>query len=81
MKKYEVIGRLLRLADVGSRVKLTAEQFRPREHALRDIDKGGTYEIVQPIEFKLGETFEYSGDFGKGMDAVVAAVKRLPKEG
>ena len=51
------------------RVKLTAEQAAPRMHCLsgKKNQKSGVFEIVKPIQFKVGESFGYDGDIPKSM--------------
>ncbi|MFA6121916.1 MAG: hypothetical protein WCT35_04885 [Sideroxydans sp.] len=45
---------------------LTKEQARPRRHNLKEVGKG-RYEIVNPVEFKLGEEFGYEGELPKAL--------------
>lgn len=49
--------------------KLSKEQVRRREHILVKV-KGG-YEITQPIQFKLGEKFEYQGPVDRALASVL----------
>lgn len=61
------------ILTVGSGiVGLSAEQAKTRSHNLKAIkvDKkgAGEYEVVNPIQFKRGETFAYSGEMSKTGD-------------
>ena len=77
MKNYEVTGRVAGIAS--GVVKLSDEQAASRIHNLKDLGKG-EYEIVNPIEFKNGELFGYSGDLPKVMASVVTKAGKLVKE-
>lgn len=54
---------------LSGQVKLSAEQARARLHNLKAVDTkkdgSGVYQVVQPIQFKRGETFGFDGDVGK----------------
>ena len=75
LKKYVVIGVV---ANVNSGIVIiSAEQAKPREHNLMplDVDEktgAGAYEVLQPIQFKNGEVFEFDGVFPKMMASEVA---------
>lgn len=64
MKQYEVTARTITLN--AGRVKLTDAQARDRAHNLRHIG-GGAYEILRPINFKMGEKLGFDGDVRKDM--------------
>ena len=61
MDQFRVIGGPIRL-PIGALIAITPEQMKLREHRLEDL-KGGTYRVVEPVEFKVGETLgiEYQG--------------------
>lgn len=47
----------------AGRVKLTKDQARRRAHLLAAVDgKEGEFDVVRPIQFKVGETFGFEGD-------------------
>ena len=77
MKNYEVTGRVAGLAS--GVVKLSDEQAASRIHNLKNLGKG-EYEIVNPIEFKNGELFGYSGDVPKIMASEITKAGKLVKE-
>ena len=53
--RVKVTGRALRL--VAGKVKLNKKQAEDRSNSVKQVS-GTVYEIVQPIEFKRGETLE-----------------------
>ena len=55
MKKIEVTGSPLNVN--GGKVKLSKEQASDRKSCLKLV-KGGVYEVVKPIQFKIGEKFQ-----------------------
>jgi len=57
--RIEVYGKFLRLH--GGTLRLNDDQAKRRLHNLkkRDDDR---YDIVNPVEFKIGEVFEYEGN-------------------
>lgn len=61
--RYEIINKATLYAGI---LLLTKEQAMPRAHNLKEIGKG-RYEVVKPVEFKIGETIGYEGDLPKGM--------------
>lgn len=50
----------------GGTVELDEDQARRRIHNIVEVDKG-VYEIVNPIQFKVGETFGYDGEVNKAL--------------
>lgn len=72
----------------SGQVRLRAEQARTRAAALRlvgAVDKAGTgvYEVVAPVQFKVGELLEFSGELGKTgavRDPDAEALARLEAE-
>ena len=80
IKNYEVTGRVARFS--AGVVSLSHAQASSRIHNLKDLGKG-EYEIVNPIEFKNGELFGYSGDVPKVMASAVemAGPAGAPGEG
>lgn len=67
MKKVTVDGGPLSVNS--GQISLTAEQARPRLHALVavkvDAKGGGVYSVTGPIQFKRGESFGFDGEVGK----------------
>jgi hypothetical protein len=61
MDQFKVTGGPIRL-PIGAVVAITPEQVSIREHRLEDLEDG-TYRVVVPVEFKVGETIaiEYQG--------------------
>ena len=72
MRKYQVIEKHVEIG--AGRVMLDADQFKTRSHNLRAIGHDGVYEIVNPVQFKFGETFGFDGEFGKHLAQFVAEV-------
>jgi hypothetical protein len=64
MDKYTIVAASVRLHS--GVLSLTKEQAATRLHNLKALDKGH-YEIVQPVEFKRGETIGYDGEISKAM--------------
>lgn len=62
MDKYTITARSVRFAS--GLLELTDEQARTRLPKLRALDKM-RFEIIQPVEFKRGETIGYEGDLPK----------------
>lgn len=62
MTKIEVVNKPLRLGE--GVVSLTDEQAADRMHNLKKAGKG-RYEILRPVEFKVGETLGYEGEVPK----------------
>ena len=66
-----------------ARVRLTAEQAKSRAHNLKPIkieaDGAGEYEVVKPIEFKLGETFGVNGTVSTRKELVAEAEKEFKR--
>ncbi len=77
MKNYKVTGRVARFS--AGVVKLSDAQANSRQHNLKSLGKG-EYEIVNPIEFKNGELFGYSGDVPKVMASVITKAGRLVED-
>jgi len=47
-------------------LRLEKDQAKTRAHNLKLINpKAGTYEIINPVEFKVGEVIGYDGDLGR----------------
>lgn len=64
MNKYTITGRSILLTS--GLLELTDEQSRTRLPKLRALSKT-RFEIVQPVEFKRGETIGYEGDLPKSL--------------
>jgi len=62
--KYTIAIRAARLHS--GVVLLTEAQAKPRAHNLTSLGKN-RYEIIKPVEFKLGEEIGYEGDLPKAM--------------
>lgn len=60
--KYTVSARSLQI-HTGVLV-LTAAQAGPRMHNLKDLGRS-RYEVLRPVEFKLGEQIGYEGELPK----------------
>ena len=73
MDRYVAVA-VCRIA--AGKVVLSAEQARSRLHNLAALDAGergdGVYEIVNPIEFKRGETFGHCEPIPKAMAHLLA---------
>lgn len=54
MDHFQVTGGPIRL-PIGALITITPEQMKLREHRLVDLEDG-TYRVVEPVEFKVGET-------------------------
>ena len=66
MKEYTVVSKQATL-HTGI-VKLTASQAKDRIHNLVKVkDEDNLYTIVNPINFKNGETFSYDREVNKAM--------------
>lgn len=72
MRKYQVIEKHIEIG--AGRVMLDADQFKTRSHNLSAIGPDGVCEIVKPIQFKVGETFGFDGDFGKHLSQFVLEI-------
>ena len=83
MDQFRVTGGPIRL-PIGAVVAITPEQLKLREHRLEDLEDG-TYRVVEPVEFKVGETLgiEYQGLSKALLDQIAPglgqAVKRQAK--
>lgn len=51
----------------GSVVGLTEAQYKTRSHALKAVKQKGWYLVMEPIQFKMGETFLCNDDLPKNM--------------
>jgi len=65
MKKFTIIGSPVRLN--GGVLGLTEGQAKPRLHHLKAQKKKGTFEIIQPVVFKVGEVIRFDGDIPKSL--------------
>jgi len=68
MKAVTVAGQPVTVNS--GQVGLTKEQAAARSHALKLVGKlgkdcVGVFEVTAPIQFKIGETFGFSGEVGK----------------
>lgn len=52
MKQYNVIKQVTVSAG---KIKLTKDQYASREHLLGEESRSGTYTIIKPLFFKVGE--------------------------
>lgn len=59
------------------RVELTEAQAKERGHLLRESGAKGVYEVVKPIEFKVGEVFGYDGTLPKNGNVVEVGGRRV----
>ncbi len=69
MKKYRTTS-VLALA-VGTLVGLTPGQASARSHALKPTGEQDVYEVVGPMQFKVGETIGLPVELPKGLAAFV----------
>ena len=69
MNKYEITERSARFAT--GKLELTDVQAKPRMHNLKPV-KGevGVYEVVEPVEFKVGEIVGFDGEPPKSLITV-----------
>lgn len=65
MNKFTIIGSPVRLN--GGVLGLTEGQAKPRLHHLKAQKKKGTFEIIQPVVFKVGEVIRFDGDIPKSL--------------
>ncbi|OGT01878.1 MAG: hypothetical protein A2143_02350 [Gallionellales bacterium RBG_16_57_15] len=63
MSKYIVTARLRLVCGV---LTLSADQANPRAHALKPLGKN-RFEIINPVEFKVGEKIGYEGELPKAL--------------
>lgn len=54
---------------------LSESQAANRKHALEAKGRKGAYVTTQPVQFKVGESFEYEGDLPKSLARVLEEVK------
>jgi hypothetical protein len=65
MKEYKVTGKVVGF-NTGDQLLLSEKQYQARKHALEPVKgKKNLYSVLSRIEFKNGEIFGYSGEFGK----------------
>jgi hypothetical protein len=64
--KYEIVNQAASIAS--GIVVLSAAQAKHRLQNLKDLGKD-RYEIVNPVQFKIGEVIGYEGDLPKNMAA------------
>jgi len=71
MRIFKTTGGGVNLA-AGNLVRLTEAQVMHRLHNLRlvdgpDVDDRSTYEIINPLNFKVGEVFWYNGEVNRAL--------------
>jgi pyruvate/2-oxoglutarate dehydrogenase complex dihydrolipoamide acyltransferase (E2) component len=59
MKKYSISKGVT--LNPGTVLGLTDKQAASRAHALREVKKG-VFEVLSPVQFKIGEVIGYEGD-------------------
>jgi len=70
MNKYEITERSARF--LSGKLELTEAQAKPRAHSLKRVKgEAGIYEIIEPVEFKVGEIIGFDGEPAKSLIAVV----------
>ena len=74
MKKYVVTNRPAKIFP-GAKLRLTKDQAAPRMHCLKP-GTSGMFEVVQPVEFKVGEQISLAGKFAKGLDGVLVPIEK-----
>lgn len=67
MQKYHIAAVLT--LHTGT-LELSDAQYARRKHALKKVGKG-KYEIVTPVQFKVGEVVGYEGDIPKALATVM----------
>jgi len=60
-------------------LELSAAQHKGREHALKRVGKD-RYEIISPVQFKVGEVISYEGDLPKALANVMIDEAAAKKE-
>lgn len=75
--KYTIISASARL-NIGVLV-LNKGQAHPRRHNLKALGKD-RFEIVSPVEFKVGEVIGYEGDLPKALATVMIDEAAAKKE-
>lgn len=75
MNRYTVITTATSIN--AGRLRLTPEQAKARLHNLKSLGDG-VYQVLNAVQFKRGEQFDYDGELPKGMVsvAVEAGAKR-----
>ena len=76
MNKYTVINQVVNF-NAGL-LELEDGQSRPRAHKLQHI-KGKTFEIVYPVQFKVGEVIGYEGELPRSIVGNLEIVEEKPK--
>lgn len=64
MNLYRVISKPIRLH--AGKLKLNENQLAPRKHLLSP-EAGDVFEIISPVEFKVGELIGYDGEVNKAL--------------
>ena len=60
----------------GTVLGLSESQAASRMHALQPKGRKGVYLAMQPVQFKVGETFDYDGELPKSLAQSVEEAKR-----
>jgi len=72
---YEVTGRVCRIST--GVLELSKEQAAARLHNLKPVKgKRPLYEVVGPVEFKVGEKIGYEGDLPKSMAEILVSADK-----
>ncbi len=73
--KYTAVAALT--LPAGSVLGLTEAQAAARKHALQPASKKGTYTCTEPVQFKAGEEFDFTGDLTKAQaTGVITAAEK-----
>ena len=76
MKKYEIIGRYIKLFD--GKVYLTEDQAKRRGASVSALG-GGLYQIVTSVQFKVGEIIGVNYEPPKGLVEFMRALEEPKK--
>ena len=76
MKKYEIIGRYIKLFD--GKVYLTEDQAKRRGASVSALG-GGLYQIVTSVQFKVGEIIGIDYEPPKGLVEFMRALEEPKK--
>ena len=77
MQVLKVIGRKVQIMPGAGVIALTKQQAGARLHALTPRGKD-EYSIRQPVEFKCGEVFGFTGEINKALMALVEEPRHVP---
>ena len=73
MNKYEVVEAVANIT--GGVLELEEGQSNPRSHKLRHIG-GKKFEVLLPVQFKLGELVSYEGELPRVLQGSLKIVEK-----